>query len=78
MSLIGDLDRETATSTSEIDARAKTDERVEVLCQIRGIGRYTAMLVIAEVGDVERFPTASHLCSWAGLAPAVRSSERKA
>ena len=49
-----------------------------MLCQIRGVGRYTAMLIIAEVGDVTRFPTARHLCAWAGLAPTVRSSDGKA
>ena len=49
-----------------------------MLCQIRGVGRYTAMLIIAEVGDVKRFPTARHLCAWAGLAPTVRSSDGKA
>ena len=49
-----------------------------MLCQIRGVGRYTAMLIIAEVGDVARFPTARHLCAWAGLAPTVRSSDGKA
>jgi transposase len=36
------------------------------------------MLVIAEVGDVTRFPTARHLCAWAGLAPSVRSSDGNA
>ena len=49
-----------------------------MLCQLPGIGRYTAMLIIAEVGDVTRFPTARHLCAWAGLAPTVRSSDGKA
>lgn len=78
IALIGDFDREITATTSEIDQRAKTDERVPVLCQIRGVGRYTAMLVIAEVGDVGRFPTARHLCAWAGLAPTVRSSDGKA
>jgi transposase len=56
MSLICDCDREITATTREIDARAKADERVKVLCQIRGVGRYTAMLVIAEVGEVSRFP----------------------
>jgi transposase len=51
---------------------------VSVLCQIRGVGHYTAMLIIAEVGDVKRFPSARHLCAWAGLAPTVRSSDGKA
>jgi transposase len=78
LSLIADFDREITATTREIDARAKVDERVAVLCQIRGVGRYTAMLVIAEVGEVSRFPTARHLCAWAGLAPTVRSSDGKA
>ena len=78
LSLIGDFDREITATTREVDARAKTDERVKTLCQIRGIGRYTAMLIIAEVGDVTRFPTARHLCAWTGLAPTVRSSDGKA
>ena len=36
------------------------------------------MLIIAEVGEVNRFPTAKHLCQWAGLTPTVRSSDGKA
>jgi Transposase IS116/IS110/IS902 family len=48
-----------------------------VLCQIRGVGRHIAMLVIAEVGDVTRFPTARHLCSRAGMTPTVRTSDQR-
>jgi transposase len=65
-------------TSREIDARAKEDAYVEVLCQIRGVGRYIAMLVIAEVGEISRFPSARHLCAWAGLTPTVRSSDGKA
>jgi transposase len=78
LSLIADFDREITATTREIDPRAKADKRVTVLCRIRGVGRYTAMLIIAEVGEVTRFPTARHLCAWAGLAPTVRSSDGKA
>jgi transposase len=78
ISLICDFDREIEQTTQEIEQRAKADDRVDVLCQIRGVGRYTAMLIIAEIGDINRFPTARHLCSWAGLAPSVRSSDGKA
>lgn len=78
IALICDFDREITDTTSEIDQRAKTDERVKLLCQIRGIGPYTAMLIIAEIGEVKRFPTAKHLCQWAGLTPTVRSSDGKA
>ena len=78
IALICDFDREIETTTAEIEQRAKLDDRVDVLCQIRGVGRYTAMLIIAEIGDIHRFPTARHLCSWAGLTPSVRSSDGKA
>jgi transposase len=77
LALIADFTREIELTTREIDARAKEDPYVEVLCQIRGVGRYIAMLVIAEVGDVNRFRTARQLCSWAGMTPTVRSSDRR-
>src|SRR5919106_4501686 len=78
LSLISDFDREIGLAKREIDALARHDPRVDVLCQLRGIGPYTAMLVIAEVGEIERFPSARHLCAWAGLTPTVRSSDGKA
>jgi transposase len=78
IALIDDFDREIQATTVEIDLRAKADDRVDVLTQIRGVGPYTAMLIIAEVGAIERFPDARHLCAWAGLTPTVRSSDGKA
>src|SRR3954453_21901934 len=78
LALIGDFTREIDATSREIDARASDDPYVPVLCQIRGVGRYIAMLVIAEVGDITRFATARRLCSWAGLTPPVRSSAGKA
>jgi transposase len=78
LTLLEDFDREIDIAAKEIDRQAKADERVALLCQIHGVGRYTAMLIIAEIGDVRRFPTARHLCAWAGLTPTVRSSDGKA
>ena len=78
LSLISDFDREIEKVKAEIDSVARRDARVDVLSQIRGIGRYTAMLVIAEVGEISRFPSPRHLCAWAGLTPTVRSSDSKA
>ena len=78
LALLEDFDREIDSAAKEIDRQAKADERVKLLCQIHGIGRYTAMLIIAEIGDVRRFPSARHLCAWAGLTPTVRSSDGKA
>ena len=78
LALIADFDREIDRTTREIDQRARHDDRVDVLCQIRGVGPYTAMLVIAEIGDITRFQKARKLCAWAGLTPTVRSSDGKA
>jgi transposase len=74
LALIADFSREIEATTREIDARVEQDPDVEVLCQIRGVGRYIAMLVIAEVGDVTRFQTTRQLC-WAGMTATVRSSD---
>src|SRR5439155_6716231 len=78
LSLISDFDREIGSAKREIDALAHHDPRVDVLCQLRGIGPYTAMLVIAEIGEIKRFRSARHLCAWAGLTPTVRSSDGRA
>jgi transposase len=42
-----------------------------------GVGKLTAMTLVAEIGDIARFPTARKLCAWAGLTPQVRNSDRK-
>jgi transposase len=78
LALIDDFDREIKQTTAEIEQRARADDRVDVLTQIRGVGRYTAMLIIAEIGEISRFPDSRHLCAWAGLTPTVRSSAGKA
>src|SRR5262249_44142991 len=40
------------------------------LTQIDGIGAYTALKLIAEIGtDMRRWPTAQHFTSWLTLAP---------
>jgi transposase len=45
------------------------------LAQIPGISEDLARSIIAETGlDMGRFPTASHLVSWAGLCPSARQS----
>lgn len=52
--------------------------QVELLQTIPGVGEKVAQVIIAETGaDMSRFPTAAHLTSWAGLAPAMRESAGK-
>jgi transposase len=61
----------------EIAALAKPDPRVQALMALPGVGKLTAMTMLAEIGDIGRFPTARKLCAWAGLTPQVRNSDRK-
>jgi transposase len=75
--LIDTLARPIGRLEREIGKLAKPDPRVTALMALPGIGRLTAMLLVAEIGDIGRFPTARKLCAWAGLTPAVRNSDRK-
>jgi transposase len=48
------------------------------LTSITGVSRTTAEVMIAEMGtDMTRFPTAGHLCAWAGVTPASHESAGK-
>jgi transposase len=51
---------------------------VELLCTIPGVQRRTAEVLIAETGgDMNAFPTAKHLASWAGICPGNDQSAGK-
>ena len=52
--------------------------RVKVLTQLPGVGPFTALVILAEAGDISRFASARKLASWAGLTPTVRGSDRVA
>jgi transposase len=61
----------------ELHQHAKADPRVKVLTTLPGVGEFTALVMVAEIGDVTRFPSARKLASWAGLTPTVRGSDLK-
>lgn len=53
---------------------AREDGRAQWLETVPGIGAYPAMVVLGEVGEIERFQSKRALASYAGLAPLVRES----
>jgi transposase len=61
----------------ELHAHAKADPRVKVLRTLPGVGEFTALVMVAEIGDITRFGSARKLASWAGLTPTVRGSDLK-
>jgi len=73
------LDDSIAKLSEEIAARLLPFEAaVSLVCSVTGIGEASAQAIIAETGvDMSRFPTAGHLCAWAGVAPASHESAGK-
>lgn len=57
---------------------SKYEENIKKLEEIPGIGRTSAQVILAEIGqDMKQFPTASHIASWAGLCPGNNESAGK-
>ncbi|EGD52441.1 transposase IS116/IS110/IS902 family protein [Thermoanaerobacter ethanolicus JW 200] len=73
------LDEEIAKLDEEIKNRMLPFEKdLALLDTIPGVGRRTAEQIIAEIGtNMEQFPSAAHLCSWAGLCPGHNESAGK-
>lgn len=61
---IGELDKLVQEYMAEYEAA------IEAIDEIPGIARRSAEVILAEIGlDMGRFPSAAHLCSWAGVCP---------
>jgi transposase len=54
-----------------------SDEDCALLKSIPGIGTFFAVLIKTEIGNIERFPSSSKLCSYAGIVPSTYASGGK-
>ncbi len=72
------LKNEIQTTTRTLNQQAKQDPLVPLLLPIPGIGIYSAMLILAEIGDVKRFESPKKLVSYAGLCPSTYQSGTRA
>jgi transposase len=73
------LDETIATLTEEIDRLvAPFEPMVAKLDTIPGLDRKGAITIVVETGgDMSRFPTAGHLCSWGAMCPGQNESAGK-
>ncbi len=55
----------------------KETPQMQLLMTLPGVGPILAIVIMLEIGEVERFPDASHLASYAGTVPQVKSSGGK-
>ena len=71
---IDQLEEKITAIELRIAEQLKASPEIRLLRTVPGLGPILAPLVWLEVGDVERFPRAEHLASYAGLVPRVISS----
>jgi transposase len=84
------IEQHTVASNAAVmteDARIQTEtpnlpiswqQALPLLDSIPGIARQSAELLLAEIGsDMRRFPSAAHLCKWAGVCPGNHESAGK-
>ena len=75
--IVDQMDAAIAEQQKALEQMARQDVRAKWLGTVPGIGPYSAMVILAEVGEIERFDTKRALASYAGLTPSVRESAGK-
>ena len=75
--LIELCDREIAMLEKETAPFFAGDLGYHAVQAIPGVGPVLAAIFVAEIGDIGRFTSARHLCSWAGLTPTHHESDEK-
>lgn len=76
---IDDLDRRVAVLDGMVEHyMAEYAQALDAIDEIPGIARRSAQVILAEIGlDMERFPSAAHLCSWATVPTHCRPAGQK-
>jgi transposase len=72
--MVSTLELEMQQLDIELHRLALELKPVQLLQTIPGVGERVALTIYAAVGDIQRFPSARQLCSYAGLVPSVRQS----
>ena len=67
---------EIAAVEVELHGRLRNHPGYRNLLTVKGIGPVLAAVLVAEIGDVSRFPTAGALCCWAGITPRHYESDK--
>lgn len=76
--LLDGYNEEIQKQNLQLSEKAKQDRRAQWLMTIPGVRECSAMMLLAEIGEIERFHDKEALCSYAGLVPRVRESAGKA
>jgi transposase len=68
------LEDQVESAENRLEAIMQVSAEADLLKTLPCVGKILSMVLMLEIGRVDRFPTAAHLASYAGLVPRVRSS----
>ena len=74
LSVIETLTEEIDVLDKRIEERAEGLRETQLLMTIPGVSHYTALVIYAELGDIDRFDAAKEVVRYVGLNPVVRES----
>lgn len=75
--VVEDLSRRIEVLETRIRAGLREDSRAQILMSIPGVGELTAYSILAEMGDIDRFPNGRALAAYAGVLPLPNESGGK-
>lgn len=81
LALIDHLNQQIQALEDDLELTPQIRKMVKLLKTIPGVGKISAIVIAAEIGDISRFHSAAPkgcssskaLCNWAGLTPRVRT-----
>lgn len=73
LALIDHLNQQIQALEDDLELTPQIRKMVKLLKTIPGVGKISAIVIAAEIGDISRFHSAKALCNWAGLTPRVRT-----
>jgi transposase len=74
LAVIDDLERQIAPLERELRPLARANPQARLLMSIPGIAEVLGLTLVAEIGDISRFPSARKLVGYSGLTPTIKQS----
>jgi transposase len=71
---LSNLDQQIFEMDMQISNSIQNNEYAKIIDTIPGIGKYGALSIAAEIGNVDRFPREDNIFSYAGLVPRIYQS----
>jgi len=68
------LEMQIESAERRLESIMKVSVEADLLMTLPCVGKILSMVLMLEIGRVDRFPTAPHLASYAGLVPRIHSS----